>query len=90
MNTSLVRSSPIVQIARISTPGWSSGTSISVMPRCLSFGSVRVPSQYHSAKCAEVVQVFCPLSSQPVTPSCSWRSALRRIDAASSPALGSL
>ena len=46
-------------------PGWSSGTSISVMPRCLSFGSVRVPSQYHSAKCAEVVHVFWPLSSQP-------------------------
>jgi len=50
MNTSLVRSSPIVQIGLMVTPGWSSGTSMSVMPRCLSSGSVRVPSQYHSAK----------------------------------------
>ena len=36
------------------------------MPMCLLSGSVRVPSQYHSAKWAEVVQVFWPLSSQPV------------------------
>ena len=84
--TSLVRSSPIVQIGRIVMPGWSSGTSISVMPWCLFSGSVRVPSQYHSAKCADVVHVFWPLSRQP-SPS---RSAFRRIDAASEPALGSL
>ena len=54
----------------IVTPGWSSGTRNSVMPWCLSSGSVRAPTQYHSAKCAEVVQVFWPLSSQP-SPSCS-------------------
>ena len=60
------------------------------MPRCLSSGSVRVPSQYHSAKCADVVHVFCPLSSQPDFPSRSSRSALSRIDAASEPAFGSL
>ena len=32
---------------------------------CLLSGSVRVPSQYHSAKCAEVVHVFWPLRIQP-------------------------
>ena len=36
------------------------------MPRCLLSGSVRAPHQYHSAKWAEVVHVFWPLSSQPV------------------------
>ena len=90
MKTSFVRSSPIVQMPLISMPGWSSGTSISVMPWCLLSGSVRVPSQYHSAKCAEVVQVFWPLRIQPGLPSRSPRSALSRIDAASEPALGSL
>ena len=29
-------------------------------------GSVRAPTQYHSAKCAEVVHIFWPLSRQPV------------------------
>ena len=28
-------------------------------------GSVRAPTQYHSAKCADVVHVFCPLRRQP-------------------------
>ena len=60
------------------------------MPRCLLSGSVRVPSQYHSAKWADVVHVFWPLSSQPVWPSSVWRSALSFIEAASEPALGSL
>ena len=90
MKTSLVRSSPIVQISLIVTPGWSSGTSMSVMPMCLLFGSVRVPSQYHSAKCAEVVHVFWPFSSQPSSPLWNVRSAFSRIDAASLPAFGSL
>ena len=71
-------------------PGWSIRTSIRVMPMCLLSGSVRVPSQYHSAKWAEVVQVFSPLSSQPSVPSSAvWRSAFRRIEAASEPASGS-
>ena len=47
------------------------------MPRCLLSGSVRVPSQYHSAKCAEVVHVFCPLRSQPLCPSWTWRDGLQ-------------
>ena len=47
-------------------PGWSSGTRNRVMPWCLgASGSVRAPTQYHSAKWAEVVHVFWPLSSQP-------------------------
>ena len=71
-------------------PGWSSGTSISVMPRCLLSGSVRVPSQYHSAKCADVVHVFCPLSDPAGLAVRVGRSALSRIDAASEPAFGSL
>ena len=49
-----------------------------------------MPSQYHSAKWAEVVQVFWPLSSQPVWPSWVWGTALSFIEAASEPALGSL
>ena len=57
------------------------------MPKCLATsGSVRAPTQYHSAKCAEVVHVFCPLRRQP-SPS---RVALSFIDAASEPASGSL
>ena len=90
MKTSFVRSSPIVQMPLMVTPGWSSGTSMSVIPMCLLSGSVRVPSQYHSAKCADVVQVFCPLRIHPDFPSRSPRSAFSRIEAASDPALGSL
>ena len=56
------------------------------MPWCFDSGSVRAPTQYHSAKCAEVVQVFWPLSRQP-SPS---RVAFSFIDAASEPASGSL
>ncbi len=57
------------------------------MPWCLgASGSVRAPTQYHSAKWAEVVQVFWPLSRHP-SPS---RVALSFIDAASEPASGSL
>jgi len=55
------------------------------MPACLDVGSVRAPTQYHSAKCAEVVHVFCPLSRQP-SPS---RVAFNCMEAASDPALGS-
>jgi hypothetical protein len=90
MKTSFVRSSPIVQMPLIVMPGWSSGTSMSVIPMCLLFGSVRVPSQYHSAKCADVVHVFWPLSSHPSLPLWCVRSAFKRIDAASLPAFGSL
>jgi len=54
----LVRSSPMVQMALTVMPGWSMGTRNSVMPACLASGSVRPPTQYHSAKWAEVVQVF--------------------------------
>ncbi len=56
------------------------------MPRCLLSGSVRAPSQYHSAKWAEVVQVFWPLRIQPVAVACV---ALSCMEAASEPALGS-
>ena len=47
------------------------------MPACLgASGSVRAPTQYHSAKCADVVHVFCPLRIQPEVPS---RSTARRL-----------
>ena len=56
------------------------------MPRCLdASGSVRAPSQYQSAKWAEVVQIFRPLSTHP-SPS---RTAFSAIAAASDPAWGS-
>jgi hypothetical protein len=72
-------------------PGWSSGTRNNVMPACLgASGSVRAPTQYHSAKWADVVHVFWPFSTQPDTPSRSARVALSFIDAASEPASGSL
>ena len=59
------------------------------MPKCLgASGSVRAPTQYHSAKCAEVVQVFCPLRTSHAV--AVARSALSFIDAASEPASGSL
>ena len=80
----------MVQMPSTVIPGWSSGTSIRVMPMCLLSGSVRVPSQYHSAKWADVVQIFWPLSSQPSVPSSAvCRSALSRMEAASDPASGS-
>ena len=58
-----------------------------MIPWCFgASGSVRAPTQYHSAKCAEVVHVFCPLRRHP-SPS---RVAFNFIDAASDPASGSL
>ena len=40
-------------------PGWSIGTRNRVIPECLgASGLVRAPTQYHSAKWADVVQVF--------------------------------
>ena len=85
-NTSLVRSSPIVQIALTVMFGWSIGTRKSVMPACLAAsGSVRAPTQYHSAKWADVVHVFCPFNVQPP----STFVALSCMEAASEPALGS-
>ena len=57
------------------------------MPWCFgASGSVRAPTQYHSAKWADVVHVFWPLRRQP-SPS---RVAFSFIDAASEPASGSL
>ena len=57
------------------------------MPWCLgASGSVRAPTQYQSAKCADVVQIFCPLRIH----SSPSRTALSRIAAASLPASGSL
>ena len=56
------------------------------MPACLAaVGSVRAPTQYHSAKWAEVVQVFWPLRFHPP----STLVALSCMEAASEPALGS-
>jgi hypothetical protein len=67
-------------------PGSSRGTRKRVIPACLgASGSVRAPTQYHSAKCAEVVHVFWPFRRQP-SPS---RVAFSCIDAASEPAFGS-
>ena len=75
----------MVQMALTVMPGWSIGTRKSVMPACLDSGSVRAPTQYHSAKWAEVVHVFWPLRIQPP----SSRVALSCMEAASEPALGS-
>ncbi len=76
----------MVQMALTVMFGWSSGTRNSVMPACLgASGSVRAPTQYHSAKWAEVVQVFWPFSNQPP----STLVALSCMEAASEPALGS-
>ena len=56
------------------------------MPACLgASGSVRAPTQYHSAKWADVVQVFWPLRTQPP----STLVAFSCMEAASEPALGS-
>ena len=84
--TSLVRSSPIVQVAWMLRPGWSISTRKSVIPPCLSWGSVRAPTQYQSAKCAEVVQILWPSSFQP--PSTFWARSC--MEAASEPDWGSL
>ncbi len=76
----------MVYIACTVRPGWFIGTRNSVMPSCLGrLESVRAPTQYQSAKCADVVKIFCPLSTQPSP----LRSALSRIAAESDPAPGS-
>ncbi len=75
----------MVQMALTVMSGWSMGTRNSVMPACLASGSVRAPTQYHSAKWADVVQVFWPLRIQP---SSTW-VALSCMEAASEPAFGS-
>ena len=57
------------------------------MPSCFcASGLVRAPTQYQSAKWADVVQIFWPLSFQPP----STFSALSCMLAASEPAWGSL
>ena len=56
------------------------------MPPCLSSFLVRAPTQYQSAKWAEVVHIFWPFRRQP-SPS---RIASSCIEAASEPAWGSL
>ena len=57
------------------------------MPSCFALSaSVRAPTQYQSAKCADVVQIFWPLSFQPP----STCVALSCMFAASEPACGSL
>ena len=90
MNTSFVRSSPIVQMPWIVTPGWSSGTSISVMPAVLvvgiGAGAEPVPLGEVRGGGPRLLAVEDPAG----LPSRSPRSALSRIDAASEPALGSL
>ena len=49
----------MVQMGLMVIPGWSIGTRNRVMPLCLgASGSVRAPTQYQSAKWADVVQVF--------------------------------
>ena len=58
------------------------------MPLCFDDASVRAPTQYQSAKCADVVQIFWPLSTQP--PRASSRVARSCMFAASEPAPGSL
>ena len=65
MKTSLVRSSPIVQMPVDGDAGLVERHEHQRDAAVLVVGSVRVPSQYHSAKCAEVVHVFWPLSIQP-------------------------
>jgi hypothetical protein len=82
----LVRSSPIVQVGWIVRPGWFISTRKSVMPLCFSLTSVRAPTQYQSAKCAEVVQILRPSSFQPPATFCARSCML----AASLPACGSL
>ena len=58
-----------------------------MIPLCLgASGSVRAPTQYHSAKWADVVHVFWPFSRHP-SPS---RVARNFMEAASEPASGSL
>ena len=78
---------PIVGMVWISSPFCRIGIRNSEMPSCFGLsGSVRAPTQYQSAKCAEVVQIFWPLSFQPP----GTGSALSCMLAASLPACGSL
>src|SRR5664280_667019 len=76
----------MVQIALMVMFGWFIGTRNRVIPLCLgASGLVRAPTQYQSAKWADVVHVFCPLSTHPP----STLVALSCMEAASEPALGS-
>ena len=76
----------MVQMALTVMFGWFIGTRNSVMPLCLTAsGSVRAPTQYQSAKWAEVVHVFWPWRFHPP----STLVAFSCMEAASEPALGS-
>ena len=85
--TSLNSESPVNwTIGRISTPGWSSGTSRYDSPawRFEPF-SVRATTKHHCAQCANDVQTFCPL----ITHSSPSRTAEVDTLARSLPAPGS-
>src|SRR5271155_1437810 len=71
----LVRSCPMVCTGRISISGESSGTSSIVRPRVpVDPGAERVSRKQKSARCANVVKIFCPLTIQS-SPSRSERVA---------------
>ena len=64
-NTSLTSWLPsMVWIGRTVMPGVFMSISRNVMPSCFfALASVRVRQKIQSAYCAEVVQVFCPLTT---------------------------
>ena len=73
---------PIVGRLCTSRPGWSIGIRKSERPSCFGLsGSVRAPTQYQSAKCAEVVQIFWPLSCQPPSTFSALQLHVRRVGA---------
>src|ERR1039458_3718354 len=66
----------MVQMPLTVIPGWSIGTRNRLIPWCLgASGSVRAPTQYQSAKWADVVHVFCSRLPQP--PSADLAAAIR-------------
>ncbi len=51
-------------IGRGSTPGWCISISSQRIPSCFFDGSVRTRQKHQSARCAPLVQIFCPFTTQ--------------------------
>ena len=87
-NTSLNSAPPFtMRSGRISTPSACMSTTMHVIPWCFGrSGFVRTVMRPNAARCAPVVQTFCPVTSHPP----STRVAFVFTPAASEPASGSL
>ena len=87
----LVTCPPSVWMGRSSNPGLAVGTRNSVSPLCLGAPAlVRARTNTWLATCAVLVNIFCPLITQPAEALSVTRTAVVLADATSEPESGSL